>query len=72
VTKVGEILTLCKKSGMPVYEKTDPIRAPIHSLMVILYTEKPVKTSFSDPDENKPHYHPVCQNKADFTSHIGF
>ena len=65
LTEVGVKLIVCENPGKQVYRKIDPIRAPIHSLIVIWCTEKPVKSSFSVSVENKPYYRPVCQNKAD-------
>ena len=47
---------------MQVYRKIGPIRAPIHSLVVIWYAKKPVKPSFSVRVENTLNFGSVCQN----------
>ena len=60
----GEVNSILKSRYAGLQENR-PNTGSDSSLIVIWYTEKPVKPSFSVPVENKPYYRPVCQNKAD-------
>ena len=50
---------------MQIQGKISQIRAPIHSLVVTWYMEKPVKPSFSVRVENTLNYRSVYQNTID-------